>query len=142
MMPLVSLLSGRQTMRWSAVSSRSSSGPRAPPQPGLVGDRAPCPGDLDALQPRQRSTDQASAPHQVKWLHYLETPATSSTLLVEAITSATLPAGRGHVYIAGEVQVVAAVQRAALAHGLEPDQVFAKAYWGRGKANADRGEPD
>ncbi len=84
----------------------------------------------------------ASAPHQVKWLHHLETPATSSTLLVEAITSATLPAGRGHVYIAGEVQVVAAVQRAALAHGLEPDQVFAKAYWGRGKANADRGEPD
>jgi Siderophore-interacting protein len=111
MMPLVSLLSGRQTMRWSAVSSRSSSGPRAPPQPGLVGDRAPCPGDRDAPQPRQRSTDQASAPHRVKWLHHLETPATSSTLLVEAITSATLPAGRGHVYIAGEVQVVAAVQR-------------------------------
>jgi NADPH-dependent ferric siderophore reductase len=53
-----------------------------------------------------------------------------------------LPAGRGKVYIAGEVQVVAEVQRAALARGLEPDHVYAKAYWGRGKANADRGEPD
>ena len=85
---------------------------------------------------------EASRAHEVRWLHRGNTPPISSTLLVEAITSAKLPAGRGHVYIAGEVQVVAEVQRAALARGLEPSQVFAKAYWGRGKANADRGEPD
>lgn len=84
----------------------------------------------------------ASAADEVQWLHRGDTPAISSTLLVEAITSATLPAGRGHIYIAGEVQVVAEVQSAALARGLEPSQIFAKAYWGRGKANADRGEPD
>jgi NADPH-dependent ferric siderophore reductase len=82
------------------------------------------------------------AAHSVQWLHRGDGPATSSTLLVEAITAAELPPGRGHVYIAGEVQVVAEVQRAALARGLEPEQVFAKAYWGRSKANADRGEPD
>jgi NADPH-dependent ferric siderophore reductase len=84
----------------------------------------------------------ASGAHTVRWLQRGDTPATASTLLVEAITTAELPAGRGHVYIAGEVQVVADVQRAALARGLAPDQVYGKAYWGRGRANADRGEPD
>jgi NADPH-dependent ferric siderophore reductase len=84
----------------------------------------------------------ASGAHEVQWLHRGSTPATASSLLVEAMSSAALPAGRGHVYIAGEVQVVAEVQRAALARGLAPDQVNAKAYWGRGKANADRGEPE
>jgi NADPH-dependent ferric siderophore reductase len=80
--------------------------------------------------------------HQVKWLHRGDRPATSSDLLVEAVTSAALPPGRGHVYIAGEVEVVAAVQRAALGRGLAPEQVSPKAYWGRGKSNANNGEPE
>jgi NADPH-dependent ferric siderophore reductase len=84
----------------------------------------------------------ASGMHVVKWLHRGDTPATASGLLVETMRSATLPPGHGHVYIAGEVQVVAEVQRAAQARGLTTDQIFAKAYWGRNKANADRGEPD
>jgi NADPH-dependent ferric siderophore reductase len=78
----------------------------------------------------------------VKWLYRRDRPAWSSNLLVEAVSSADLPAGRGHVYIAGEVQVVAAVQRAALARGLGPEQLSPKAYWGRGKANANNGEPE
>jgi NADPH-dependent ferric siderophore reductase len=45
------------------------------------------------------------------------------------------------VYIAGEVQIVNAILRAALARGLTADQVSAKAYWGRGKANENNGEP-
>ena len=65
----------------------------------------------------------ASTAHEVKWLHRGDTAATSSTLLVEAMTAAALPPGRGHVYIAGEVQVVAEVQRAALARGLAPEQI-------------------
>jgi NADPH-dependent ferric siderophore reductase len=80
--------------------------------------------------------------HQLHWLHRGETPATSSTLLAEAVTSAKLPRGRGHLYIFGEVQTVASLQRAALGRGLPAEQVSIKAYWGRGKANADRGEPD
>jgi len=71
----------------------------------------------------------------------IDTPAIESTMLIDAMTSAELPDGRGHVYIAGEVQVVNAVLRAALARGLTPDQVSAKAYWGRGKANENNGEP-
>ena len=85
------------------------------------------------------ATDSAQP---VKWLHRGDIPAWSSDALVEAMQSAELPAGRGHVYIAGEVQVVAAVQRAALARGLAPEQLSPKAYWGRGKANANNGEPE
>jgi NADPH-dependent ferric siderophore reductase len=82
-----------------------------------------------------------SATQQVVWLYRGETPATASTMLVDAMTSADLPDGRGHVYIAGEVQIVNAILRAALARGLAADQVSAKAYWGRGKANENNGEP-
>ena len=87
------------------------------------------------------SSVAGSATQQVIWLYRGETPAIASTMLVDAITSADLPSGRGHVYIAGEVQIVNAILRAALARGLTADQVSAKAYWGRGKANENNGEP-
>lgn len=80
--------------------------------------------------------------HTLKWLHRGETPAIASELLMEAARLTELPAGQGHVYIAGEVQIVAAVQRAMLARGLAPEQLSPKAYWGRGKANAPNGEPE
>jgi NADPH-dependent ferric siderophore reductase len=82
-----------------------------------------------------------SATQQVTWLHRGDTPAYASTMLLDALISADLPSGHGHVYIAGEVQVVNALLRAALARGLAADQVSAKAYWGRGKANENNGEP-
>jgi len=84
----------------------------------------------------------ATGAHEVGWLYRGERAAITSALLVQAMTSAVLPPGRGRVYIGGEVQVVAEVQRAALARGLATEQIFAKAYWGRDRANADRGEPD
>lgn len=83
----------------------------------------------------------ASEAQQVTWLYRGDTPAISSAMLVDAMRAAELPVGRGHVYIAGEVQIVNAVARAALARGLAPDQLSPKAYWGRGKANEVNGEP-
>jgi len=77
----------------------------------------------------------------VTWLYRGDVPAIRSTMLVDALTAAELPEGRGHVYIAGEVQIVSAVLRAALARGLSAEQVSPKAYWGRGKANENNGEP-
>lgn len=74
----------------------------------------------------------ATAQHSVRWV--------SDQGLRDALSN--LPAGRGHIYIAGEVQQVNALREAALASGLQPEQISAKAYWGRGKANAARGEPD
>jgi NADPH-dependent ferric siderophore reductase len=83
------------------------------------------------------------AGHDVQWLpRGADRPAWTSDLLVDAMNTMELPPGRGHVYIAGEVQIVAAVQRAALARGLAPEQLSPKAYWGRGKANANNGEPE
>jgi len=125
----------------------------------FLGDETAAPGSLGMLEalepsvPAQAYLEVSSAQdelptsvpgsttQQVIWLYRGDTPATASTLLVDTMTSADLPAGRGHVYIAGEVQVVNAVLRAALARGLATDQVSAKAYWGRGKANENNGEP-
>ena len=55
--------------------------------------------------------------------------------------SATSPDG-GHAYLAGEVALVSALKAALLARGWTAEQLSAKAYWNRGRANADRGEPE
>lgn len=47
-----------------------------------------------------------------------------------------------HAYLAGEVALVKDLKAALLARGWAADQVSAKAYWNRGRANADRGEPE
>ncbi len=122
----------------------------------FIGDNTAAPASLNMLEALPSSVpglaflevtsaeDEllSSSTQPVTWLHRGETQAISSDLLVEAMNSAELPPGRGHVYIAGEVQIVAAVQRAALARGLAPEQLSPKAYWGRGKSNANNGEPE
>jgi NADPH-dependent ferric siderophore reductase len=84
----------------------------------------------------------AAGAHHLTWLHRGAAPSVSSTLLREALTTFELPPGRGHVYLNGEVQLVAELKRAALERDLEPEQVSFKAYWGRGKSNAGNGEPE
>jgi NADPH-dependent ferric siderophore reductase len=122
----------------------------------FLGDESAAPGSLHMLESLRdgvpgravlevpSNADElptlASA-HDVAWLYRGDVPAIRSTMLVDAMTAAELPAGRGHVYIAGEVQIVSAVLRAALARGLAMEQLSPKAYWGRGKANENNGEP-
>jgi NADPH-dependent ferric siderophore reductase len=48
----------------------------------------------------------------------------------------------GHAYLAGEVTLVSALKAALLGGGWTADQVSAKAYWNRGRANAGHGEPE
>ena len=50
-------------------------------------------------------------------------------------------AGTGHFYLFGEARVVLALREVLAARGVPGEQVSAKAYWGRGKANAQHGEP-
>jgi NADPH-dependent ferric siderophore reductase len=121
----------------------------------FLGDETAAPGCLNMIEavapevPAQAYLEVSSAEdelatstsHQVEWLYRGDTPATDSTRLVDAMIAAELPDGRGHLYIAGEVQVVNAVLRAALERGLDADQVSPKAYWGRTRANEDNGEP-
>jgi NADPH-dependent ferric siderophore reductase len=126
----------------------------------FVGDESAAPGYLHMLESVAASipalallevsdahdelplADGLSALHRVRWLHRGRMVATASTALEEALAGAELPSGRGHVYIAGEVQRVAAIQQAALDRGLAAEQLSPKAYWGRGRPNAARGEPD
>ncbi len=122
----------------------------------FLGDESGAPGSLHMLEtlgagatgqallevPSAADALPTTAPAElVRWLVRGELPAIQSTLLVEAMNTVELPAGRGHVYIAGEVQIVSAVLRAALARGLSMEQLSPKAYWGRGKANENNGEP-
>lgn len=87
--------------------------------------------------------DRVSDDKRIEWLHRgADKPAWASEMLADTVARVELPTGRGHIYINGEVQIVAAVQKAALARGLEAAQLSPKAYWGRGKANAVNGEPE
>ncbi|HET9849605.1 MAG TPA: siderophore-interacting protein [Candidatus Dormibacteraeota bacterium] len=66
----------------------------------------------------------------------------TSQTLVSALRETTLPDGRGHAYLAGEVALVLALKDSLLSRGWSPDQISAKAYWNRGRANAGNGEPE
>jgi NADPH-dependent ferric siderophore reductase len=58
-----------------------------------------------------------------------------------AAAAASAPDG-GHAYLAGEVALVSALKAALLGRAWSADQVSAKAYWNRGRANAGHGEPE
>lgn len=80
----------------------------------------------------------------VEWLHRGTTSIDEARLLEDAAQRIELPSGAAslHVYIAGEVYRVRGVQTALAARGVSAEQMSPKAYWGRGGANAARGEPD
>jgi NADPH-dependent ferric siderophore reductase len=120
----------------------------------FLGDESAAPGYLHMLEALGGSAPgqaylEVSAPSDelptsaagVTWLYRGDVPAISSTMLADCVAGLELPDGRGHVYIAGEVQVVNAIARACVARGLEADQLSPKAYWGRGKSNELNGEP-
>jgi NADPH-dependent ferric siderophore reductase len=78
----------------------------------------------------------------IAWLHRGGRPAGEAAELVAAAKAVDLPAGEGHVYIGGEARVVAAVRDQLEQRGVPLERMSPKAYWGRGRANASRGEPD
>jgi NADPH-dependent ferric siderophore reductase len=49
--------------------------------------------------------------------------------------------GAGHYYLFGEAKVVLRLREVLAGRGVPAGQISAKAYWGRGKANAQHGEP-
>ena len=75
------------------------------------------------------------------WLPREGRPAGDPEALAAALQAAELPPGTGHVYLFGEARVVLALREVLAARGVPGEQVSAKAYWGRGKANAQHGEP-
>jgi NADPH-dependent ferric siderophore reductase len=79
---------------------------------------------------------------QVSWVHRVPRAADApSDRLVDALRAAELPAGAGHVYLAGEDTLVAALKQAALARGVRAEAISSKAYWSRRGRNREHGEP-
>jgi len=88
---------------------------------------------------RQRF-DPADAGRTVTWRY--EDAGGGRDGLVAAVAAAASSPDGGHAYLAGEVALVSALKAALLARGWSADQVSAKAYWNRGRANAGHGEPE
>jgi NADPH-dependent ferric siderophore reductase len=79
---------------------------------------------------------------RVTWLHRAPTAgAAPSDRLVDALRAAELPAGGGHVYLAGEDTLVAALKQVALGRGVRAEAISSKAYWSRASRNREHGEP-
>lgn len=83
----------------------------------------------------------AAARTRLSYLHRGGAPAGQSGLLEAEAAEVELPAGHGHAYLLGEARVVLRLREILAARGLAPEQISAKAYWGRGRANAGHGEP-
>jgi NADPH-dependent ferric siderophore reductase len=85
----------------------------------------------------------AQAEVQLSWLHRGGQPAGEPDALLAAARSVPIPSGarRPHAYLIGEAKVVSRLREALSERGLAPEQISPKAYWGRGKANENRGEP-
>jgi NADPH-dependent ferric siderophore reductase len=90
----------------------------------------------------ERQAANLDGDHRISW-HYepdAATPAAAGLQL--ALSNEAFPPGRGHAYLAGEVSLVMALKSALMRRGWGTDQISAKAYWNRGRPNADRGEPE
>jgi NADPH-dependent ferric siderophore reductase len=79
---------------------------------------------------------------RITWRYELDARAGQLDRLIVALSNEEFPRGRGHAYLAGEVSLVISLKAALLSRGLSPEQISAKAYWNRGRPNADRGEPE
>jgi len=115
--------------------------------PGALAMLEALPGDTPALallqvdDGEERQSVDASRRPQITW-HYEGLSNGDIAGLSAALAGATLLSGRGHAYLAGEVALVTALKSALLARGWPADDISAKAYWNRGRANAGHGEPE
>src|SRR5262249_12368449 len=75
------------------------------------------------------------------WLHRGKRAPDDPSALLALVAKNSWPDEAGHAYVAGEAAVVAAVREALVERGFSPESMDAKAYWGRGRANASHGEP-
>ncbi len=61
--------------------------------------------------------------------------------LLAGLAALEFPPGEGHVYIGGELKVVAALKAALIERGFDRKAIDAKPYWRAGVANMAHGEP-
>jgi NADPH-dependent ferric siderophore reductase len=97
--------------------------------------------EVDGAEDEQPLGEAAGPARTAIWLPREPAPPAGGGLLA-AVAGAELRPGRGHAYLAGEVGLVASLQRCLLDRGLDPGQISAKGYWNRSRANAAHGEPE
>jgi NADPH-dependent ferric siderophore reductase len=91
--------------------------------------------------PEERQSADGDRGRHITWQYELQA-LTGATGLSAALAGAALPPGRGHAYLAGEVALVTALRATLLSRGWAAEDISAKAYWNRGRANAGHGEPE
>jgi NADPH-dependent ferric siderophore reductase len=97
---------------------------------------------LEVPDPDDHQQLDAVADVQLTWLHrFRKRLPGDPEALVEAARTVAIPAGRPHAYLIGEARVVLALRETLELRGFDADHMSPKAYWGRGKANANHGEP-
>ena len=62
--------------------------------------------------------------------------------LLAGLSAFAMPDDDGHCYLFGEFTAMKTVRSALLDRGLSDEAISMKAFWRRGSANADHGEPD
>ena len=97
---------------------------------------------LEVPEPADEQDLASPAAVSISWLpRPAGIPAGDPAALASALHTVYLPPGTGHCYLFGEAKVVLRLREVLAARGLADGQVSAKAYWGRGRANAQHGEP-
>jgi NADPH-dependent ferric siderophore reductase len=97
---------------------------------------------LEVDDPDERqSLDSRDVNRSVTWRYASAGWRQAPDSVVDAVSADASPDG-GHAYLAGEVALVSALKAALLGSGWTADQLSAKAYWNRGRANAGHGEPE
>ena len=114
--------------------------------PGAFAMMEALPGDVRAIaylmvgDPMERQRFSGETTKTVTWRYESADQVPDS--LVAAVSADRFVPDGGHAYLAGEVALVSALKAALLGRGWAADQVSAKAYWNRGRANAGHGEPE
>jgi NADPH-dependent ferric siderophore reductase len=115
--------------------------------PAILAMTESLPGDADATlvieipDPADEQELLAPARTRLSWLHRLGGPVGDPAMLTAEAAAVELPPGEGRAYLLGEAKVVLALRKILADRGMREDQIAAKAYWGRGRANAGHGEP-
>jgi NADPH-dependent ferric siderophore reductase len=96
---------------------------------------------LEIDGPDDQQPLDAPALDRILWVHRDGAPPESGAALLAAVEALALPEGAGHVYLGGEMGVVARLRRLLEGRGLDRAQLAPKPYWRAGVANAAHGEP-
>jgi NADPH-dependent ferric siderophore reductase len=126
---------------WHLFAGDATAVPGALAMMEALPDDVPAAAFLQVDDSEERQSVGADRGPQITW-HYERLSNVDPAGLFVALAGATLPSGRGHAYLAGEVTLVTALKSTLLSRGWSADDISAKAYWNRGRANAGHGEPE